>query len=270
MRVVKSLLQRCADVVSFMAASPGPCRLSAIAGALDLPKSAVHRLLREMCSLGWVQQEGDDGPYALTLRFALLGHRVLHASRLPDLVQPVLDGLARQSRELVRLTMATDDGLVWIAAAQGAPPGLLYQPAIEDPVVLHATANGKAYLAALPTEAALLLAKQGGLGTLHPTSRTRTTEAALLADLADIRTQGYAVVSGEAEDGITAVARIVPAPSSQGARIFGTVSIAGPSLRLPASGIADLARLLDETARTLAGIWPDAAIALTKPQGSRA
>src|SRR5436305_299464 len=95
--------------------------------------------------------EGAGNMYSGTrkLRFALLGHRVLQASRLPDLVQPVLDALAAETRELVRATIATEDRLVWLACAQGAPPGLVYQPAMDGPVLLHATANGKAYLATL-------------------------------------------------------------------------------------------------------------------------
>ncbi len=256
------MLQRCADVVSFMASSSGPCGVSAIAAALDLPKSATHRLLREMCSLGWVQQDGADGPYALTLRFALLGHRVLQASRLPDLVQPVLDELARRTRELVRLTTATGDGLVWIAAAQGAPPGLLYQPAMDDPVVLHATANGKAYLATLDDAAALACAKRGGLGTLRPTPRTIATEDVFRADLAEVRRRGYAVVASEAEEGITAVAVAVRALQPE--HLFGTVSIAGPTQRIPPSRVPELAASLAETASSLASVWPAFADTTTK------
>ncbi len=253
MRLVKSLLQRCAEVVEHMAAAAEPCRLSSIAQALELPKSATHRLLREMLALGWVEQEGDDGPYRLTLRFALLGHRVLQASGLPDLVQPVLDRLAGETRELVRLTIARDgaagQGLVWFAAAQGAPPGLLYQPAMDGAVVLHATANGKAYLALLG-DAALPLVRRHGLAAVTP--RTLTSEAALVAELARVRAAGHAVAAEEAEVGITAVAVAVAA----GGRPLGTVSVAGPSIRIGAGRIPELAAALGETAAILSAVWP--------------
>lgn len=252
MRVVKTLLQRAADVVEFMAASPGPCRLSAIAAALDLPKSATHRLLREMLAIGWMVQDGADGPYRLTLRFALLGHRVLQSSGLQDLVQPVLDRLAADTRELVRLTMATEQGLVWFAAAQGAPPGLLYQPATDGPVVLHATANGKAYLAALDDRLATALARRHGLGAVIPTPRTITTADALRTELAGIREAGHAVAAEEAELGITAVAVAIVAAG----RVLGTVSVAGPSLRIGPTRIPALAAALTASAGMLAGIWP--------------
>ena len=235
-----------------MAAAASPCRLSAIAQALDLPKSATHRLLREMLALGWAQQDGSDGPYRLSLRFALLGRQVLRASGLEHLVQPVLDGLAGDTRELVRLTVGTERGLTWFAAAQGAPPGLLYQPSMHGPVVLHATANGKAYLARLDDP--MVLARQAGLGTVRPTARTITSEPALAAELARVRERGFAVAAEEAEHGITAVAVAVVA---HGATVpLGTVSIAGPSLRIGADRVPELSHALHRVATMLAGVWP--------------
>lgn len=253
MRVVKSLLQRCNDVVELMAAAGAPMRLSAIAERLDLPKSATHRLLRELCALGWAGQEGQDGPYALTLRFALLGHRVLQSTRLPDLVQPVLDALAAETRELVRLTLATEGRLVWFAFAQGAPAGLLYQPAMTDAVVLHATANGKAYLATMSEAQALRLARAGGLGERGPTARTIATEAALRGELAQVRARGYATAIEEAEAGVTAVAVAV---RQAGGPAIGTVSVAGPSLRFGAERIPQLAAALTRAATALAAAGP--------------
>ena len=253
MRVVKGLLSRCVAVIELMAASPAPLRLSEIASALDLPKSATHRLLRELVTLGWVTQEAAEGRYRLSLRFALLGSRGLSATGLPELARPLLRALADATRELVRMTLACGDGLSWIAAAQGAPPGLMYQPAMDGALVLHATANGKAYLASLAPGAALRLARQGGLGEVRPTPATLHEVGALLAELDRVRRAGYAVAVEEAEPGVTAVA-VAIRPAGLGP--VGTVSVAGPSLRLPAARIPDLAARLAETAAALAAGWP--------------
>lgn len=265
MRVVKTLLNRCVDVVDLLAARPGPSRLSDIAGALGLPKSAAHRLLRELCVLGWIEQDRADGPYRLTLRFGLLGQRVMLATGLLDLTRPLLERLAAETRELARLTIVTDAGvtgsgvtgsgvtglgLAWLSSAQGAPPGLMYQPAMDGPVVLHATANGKAWLAAMPDDQALDLARRGGLGQAMPTARTMTEETALLADLARVRARGYAVAEQEAELGVTAVAVALPD------RRMGTVSVAGPSARLAKERFDALAAALTSAAAGLAMVWP--------------
>jgi DNA-binding IclR family transcriptional regulator len=251
MRLVKSLLSRCVDVVELMAAGPAPLRLSDIATTLDMPKSAAHRLLQELCVLGWVEQD-DVGRYRLSLRFALLGSRGLSATGLPELARPLLRGLADRTRELVRLTIAAAEGLRWIASAQGAPPGLMYQPAMDGPIVLHATANGKAYLAALEPAHAKRLAMQGGFGDLRPTPFTLTAADALLAELDRVRSRGYAVAEQEAEIGVTAVAVAVIA----GAEPVGTVSVAGPSMRIGPACVLELAAALRDTAAALAAGWP--------------
>jgi DNA-binding IclR family transcriptional regulator len=312
MRLVKGLLQRCVEVTELMAGARGAMRLSEIAQALDLPKSATHRLLQELCTLGWIEQGAADGPYRLTLRFGLLGHRVLQATGLLDLAQPVLQQLAARTRELARLTCPVGDELVWLASAQGAPPGLVYQPSMDGPLVLHATANGKAFLACLPDEEAVRRARLGGLGTRRPTPRTLVDGAALLADLARVRARGYALAEEEAELGVTAVAVAVrnggtghasppplaglgreadqgwgegasqsrhlveatlapppppnlgplrgPSPQGEGETrcpaILGTVSIAGPTLRLSPARIPALVAELQAAARDLAAIWP--------------
>ena len=253
MRLVKGLLERCVEVVEFLSTAGAPTRLSDVALALDLPKSAAHRLLQELRELGWVEQDGAEGPYRLTLRFGLLGNRVLQASGLSDLTQPLLERLAARTRELVRLTVATGDGLVWLGSAQGALPGLVYQPAMDGTLVLHATANGKAFLATLGDAAALKLARRAGFGTLRPTTRTLHDTAALMADLARVRKRGYALAEQEAELGVTAVA--VAVQGTDGGAL-GSVSVAGPSLRLPAARVPELAGALGETAALLASIWP--------------
>ena len=252
MRLVKGLLQRCVEVVEFMAASAQPCRLSDIAAALDLPKSAAHRLLRELQALRWVEQRGSEGPYRLTVRFALLGRRVLDASGLPGLAQPLLDDLAVCTHELVRLTLPTGTGLAWFATAQGAPPGLVYSPGLDHPIRLFATANGKAWLATFDDAAALDQARRDGLGRIRPTRRSHTTEASLLADLRRIRRRGYALADEEAEKGVCAVAVVVGADER---KAFGTLSVAGPSIRV-ADRIAAFAVELKRSAAELAAIWP--------------
>lgn len=247
MRLVKGLLERCTEMMERLAA--GPLGVSELAAALDMPKSAVHRLLQELRRLAWVEQT-SDGRYRASLGFALLGSRVMQASGLPDQVQPLLDRLAAETRELVRLTIVTGKGLAWLASAQGAPAGLVYAPEMAGPVRLFATANGKALLARMPAADALALARADGFGTLRPTERSLHDAAALLADLTAVRRRGYAIADGEAESGVTAVAVAI------GNIPRGTVSVAGPSVRLPASRHAALAASLTTTAAALANRFP--------------
>lgn len=256
MRVVKGLLERCVATVEALTAAPAGMRLSEIARLLDMPKTAAHRLLAELVRLGWVERAPAE-TYRLTPRLPLVTQRVLLATGLTERVQPVLDRVARETRELARAAIALPDSLVWLAHAQGAPPGLVYQPALADPVRPHATANGKAWLATLDRARAIAIARAGGLGAVRPTPRTLASEAALLRDLARIRARGFAVADEEAETGVVAIAVAV---RPGGGIAVATISVAGPAVRLPAARHPAIAACLAAAADQLAATWPAASV----------
>ena len=63
-------------------------------------------MLAQLSDLGWVEQDKGTEQYRLTLKMSLLGQQYLHGTGLPDLIQPILDEIASECRELVRLTVA--------------------------------------------------------------------------------------------------------------------------------------------------------------------
>ena len=109
-----SNLDRGLDVLELLVHHGDGLPLGAIAERLDLPKSGAHRLLAALVQRGYVRQDPRSQDYALTLRVAALGFELLAASRIPDVCQPVLDRLAAESGELVRLTVAESEGLTWV------------------------------------------------------------------------------------------------------------------------------------------------------------
>jgi IclR family transcriptional regulator, acetate operon repressor len=252
MRIVGSSLSRAVDVVELLAEFPDGERLTAVADRLGLPKSVVHRLLEALCARGWAEQDAASGRYRLGMRLGLLGHHVFQASGFGDICQPVLARLAAQTRELVRMTLARGDGLVWAGSAQGAPPGLRYEPAMAGPVRLHATANGKAWLAALPEQRARAVLRGFVFERLTP--KTIADRAALSRDLAATRARGWAIADEEAETGVVAIALAIPA-SAPGAPVPGTLSVAGPTARIAPARHAALARALGAAAGELARYW---------------
>jgi IclR family acetate operon transcriptional repressor len=256
MRMIGSSLARAVDVIELLAEYPEGERLSAIAQRLELPKSAVHRLLAPLCVRGWAEQDASTGRYMLSLRFAALGRRLFDATGLHDACQPVLDRLARESRELVRLTLAQDGGLGWLCSAQGAPPGLRYEPAMTGPVALHATANGKAWLATLPDAEVRRVLRARGMAAL--TARTIVEPAALLRDLALVRRRGWALADEEAEPGVAAIA-VAVGGAARGGKALGTLSVAGPVVRMPPVRRREIAAALVRAAADLRDCWPRAA-----------
>lgn len=268
MRIVKGLLNRCLEVLELLSFDSQWRRLSDIAAALEQPKGAVHRLLAELQSMGWVEQDHDTERYRLTLKLALLGQQYLRATGLPGVAQPILDEVAKRCRELVRLTVLQDNALHWLVSSQGAPTGLMYQPTLNGQLTLHTTANGKIWLSTLDDATALRIATDNGLGMAPRARQLLGPRAlqdgeALLHDLTACRARGYGLAIEEAEPGVKAIAVVVRARHDQ--RVLGTMSIAGPLVRMGPERDAEFHALLQQAAGTLALVWPHDNLPLTGP-----
>lgn len=258
MRVVKSQLSHSLAALALLAEAERGVRLTEIAGRLDVPKSSMQRLLQQLSDEGWVEQDAETGYYRLTFRLAVLGQRYLQSIGIADATQAILSELARRTRELARLTVVDNDRLVWIGSAQGAPPGLMYQPAMGGHIVSYATANGKAWLSTLPDATVERIVSGEGLGARVPAYQlgpnAHRTLAALRRDLATVRARGYALSDQEAEPGVAALAVAILDPAT--GRVQGTTSIAGPIVRLSRRRHAELVRELRAAAGELSRSWP--------------
>jgi IclR family transcriptional regulator, acetate operon repressor len=253
MRLVKSLLERCFDLITLLSESAGAMPLGEISRRLDLPKSAAHRLLTSLCNLGWAEQEPETGFYRLSLRLAVVGQRLLVGTGIPDICQPILDRLATATEGLGRIAIVDHEGLTWIAESQGARTGLIYQPDHIARVPLHSTANGKAWLATLDRNKALALAVASGLGRPEIGGpRVITTKETFSAALDETQERGWAVAFEDAEPGVAAVAAAIRVRES----VVGTVSVAGPIYRFTQIAIPGLAEKVCSAADELGRLWP--------------
>lgn len=264
MRVVKSQLSRCLDLLSVMASNAQGMRLTDIALDLGMPKSSAQRLLEHLSGEGWIEQDETTSYYRLTTRLAVLGHRYLESAGLASIAQGLLDRLAKQTGELARLTALNGKRLSWVGSAQGAPPGLRYEPSMGTTIISYATANGKAWLATLMNDEAIAIAIAEGLGKSSSQRlvgpNAHRSVAALMSDLSVTRKRGFAIADGEAERGVAALAVAVREPRS--GAVLGTTSVAGPVVRVTRERHEAIVRALNATAADLALGWPGARQAL--------
>lgn len=259
MRLVKGLLERCLEVIELLAVDPQWRRLSDIADDLKLQKGPAHRLLSEMSALGWIEQDAETERYRLTIRLALLGQQYLRGTGLAGLVQPILDKASGRCGEFVALTVVQGQTLHWFASSQGAPPGLMYQPSLSGRPMLYTTANGKVWLATMDDQEAIRLALKNGLGQPAKPGQAVGPRAirsvnGMLRELAATRTRGYGLSNEEAEPGVRAIAVAVRAFDNQ--QVLGTMSAAGPLMRMDAKRDEEFSALLHETASELGMVWP--------------
>jgi DNA-binding IclR family transcriptional regulator len=231
--------------------------LTVIAARLGLAKSAAHRLLIELTRQGFVSQDAVTQHYRLTLRMTALGFRFLASTKISEVAQPVLDRLAPATGELVRMALIDGDKLTWVAKAQGARSGLRYDPDMGREVILHATATGKAWLATFEENEALAFVKARDFPKASRAGpNVVRTEAALRQQLRETRQRGYGLALEEAEAGTAAIACTFRAAPRPGARIVGTVSVAGPRVRFTRDRIRVLAKAVAAAAGELSMLWP--------------
>lgn len=246
---MSGVMERTLAILELLTNHPGGLPVGTLAEALDMPVSAAHRLLKELSQFGYVRQLRSQGDYALTIKMAALGLSFLGKAGVTDVAQPILDRLAAQSGELVRLSVVDYPDLVWVGVAQGATTGLRYDPGREQGVVVHlaSSAGGRAWLSALSDETALeLVAAQGVKPPFEGGPDIPHTIAEVLGILKQTRERGYAVAVNSYLAGMAAMA--VPVHRPDGGDPIGCLSIAGPAVRVTSERMETLKPLLLDAA----------------------
>lgn len=227
-------------ILEMLANSGEGIPLTTIAQQLRIPRSATHRLLNTLCETGYARQEQERGTYVLTSKLQVLAFTHLSADGTVDAVQPVLNRLAAEVGELVRLSVVDEDRLTWVARAQGARSGLRYDPDMGMAAKLSCSASGYAWLATMDNEQALaLVGRQGfGLAQDYGPSAPQTVEA-LLPRIESARILGYAMAIQTFADWMSAIAVPLFHPISR--KVIGVVSVAGPVFRLSEARLHQIA-----------------------------
>ena len=236
---MSTALDRGLGILEHLAAHPEGLPLALVADALDIPKSACHRLLAELSARGYVRQVRAQGDYVMTTKVASLGLGFLSGSGIVDIAQPLIERLADTSGELVRLSIVDGDRLTWVAKAEGGRKGFRYDPDMGMDARLSCTSSGHAWMLTMTDERAVALVSGQGFGLPKDYGpKAPTTVKALLGFLHAARVRGYAMIDEVFAPGMAAVAAPVQRP---GRLAIGVLSIAGPRLRLTSARIQALA-----------------------------
>lgn len=237
-----SQIERVFNVLESLTREPRGVPMQTLAEQLSIPKSATHRLLAELVRLGYVRQNAESSRYHLSTKLVAMGFQYL-ASSGADIVQPILDRLAQETGELVRLGVVDGERLTWIAKSQGARSGLRFDPDMGRDAPLYYTASGHAWLASMSDALALAQVERQGIEAPDDVGPNAPQSNAQLLELLRIaRERGYACVQESSAVGTSAIAVVVRSPLDQ--RVIGVLSVAGPSARLPQERLHQLAPVL--------------------------
>ena len=235
-------MDRAAQLLTEVVHAPGAVTFTELAAATGLAKSTTSRLLLALERNGLVRRDdaGRFRPGEMFVRFAWRGGA---EAGLTEVAQPFLDRLGRDTGETVNLGVGRD-GMVEQIAQVDSVYVIGATNWLGRAVPLHSTAIGKVLLAY-------------GAAQLRPgrlerrTERTITGRAALETELAAVRQRGYAVIDGELEPGLVAVAAPV---YRDGGAVVAALSVSGPGTRLTPPRIADVAAACMAQASALSAV----------------
>jgi IclR family transcriptional regulator, acetate operon repressor len=243
---MSAALDRSLRILELLAAHPEGCALSSVSSGLDIPLSATHRLLTSLCEAGYIKQSREQGDYVLTMKLVSLGLGFLSNAGVVDIAQPMLDRLAEESGELVRLGVLDGESLTFVGKAQGATRGLRYDPDMGLSVKLSCSAAGHAWLATMTDEQALGVVKRQGFGKPADFGpKAPTTAKALLTYLSDTRKRGFSMIVEVFAPGMSAMSAAI---RKRDGEVIGVVTIAGPLVRLTEQRMLSLGPALVQTA----------------------
>lgn len=253
---MSSALEKSLTLIELLAAHPAGLSIGEMARRTDQPASGIHRALQELARLGYARQLRAHGDYVLSMKLPAMGLGLLARSGITDVAQPILDQLAGETAELIRLSVIDAGDLVWVAVAQGATSGLRYDPGQEQGVVVHlaSSAGGIAWLSTMDEEEMLSRVSRQGLRRDggEPVAGAPVSLAELRERVEAARRDGYSVAVDSYIPGMGAMA--VPVRYRGGEPVLGCLSIAGPAVRMTPARMAALGPALAAAARDLGAV----------------
>ncbi|WP_432849496.1 IclR family transcriptional regulator [Amycolatopsis sp. CA-161197] len=235
-------VDRVAAILEAVANSAPGLTLTQLAARLDAPVSSVQKLVNGLAAVGYLDEQErhfvlGPAPHVLTVRSGRVPVRSVSHSALVSLSSAA--GCA------ALLAVQVGDSAVYVDWA-GTDEPFDYALSRSLRSALPRTAAGRVLLASLPE------ADRRAVVAQEPDTSTGVD---LLAEAAEIREQGYAVVdSGHAMETMAAVA----VPVTESGRVVAAVALAAPSEVVEAR-LPDLVRTLGEWNSTRARTSPDPA-----------
>jgi DNA-binding IclR family transcriptional regulator len=176
---------------------------SEILAVLDLPKSSVHRILKDLTELGYLNFNPETKKYFGSLRLAALGAEVMSNFQLREHVRPYLLDLHSATEHTTNLGILDGVMGVFVDKIESKDFGIKLFSEIGKTFPLHCTGLGKTLLAFSSNDVVSKLLKAPFEAM---TEKTITDPDVFKRELALIKQQGYARDNEEITRGIICVA----------------------------------------------------------------
>ena len=223
--IVKSVAKAFAVLQSF---GPDATELviADVARAAGMDNATAFRMLNTLVALGYVEKVENSRRFRLTFKCLDLGFNAIARSDIRALGRPLLRSLVGDRIEAASIGVLDGHEVVYVERIQAGLQRLAVDVRVGNRVPAFSSALGRAILAHLP------LADERAILEAHPpeqlTQFTVTDIEQLLAEIAKVRQDGFAVSDQETVTGL----RVLAAPITD----VDGIPIAAMSVAAPAFG----------------------------------
>jgi DNA-binding IclR family transcriptional regulator len=208
-------------------------------------RSTAARVLHSLYVCEFLRRDEATGRYHLGAKFLELASEHRRTLSLNEVARRNMVALVQERRETVMLGVLDKHNAVIVDRVDG-PQALRMTADIGVIQPAYSCALGKMMLSALP-EPTL-----SGLLAQRPVSREDgqavKSDAALIEDLQRVRARGWALDDNEQIEGVRCIAAPV---LNQDRRVVASISLSGPSFRLPDDELENVAAAVIETANAI-------------------
>ncbi len=237
------------DVLDQVASFGRPVRFAELQDGSPYPKATLYRFVQTLTNQGMLTFDPDRATYALGVRLVRLAHAAWQQSSLAPIARTHVDRLAEDVAETVHLAQLDHAQVLYVDKRDPVRPVEMFSQAGKVGPA-YCTGVGKAMLAWLEPDHLAKLVPQQSFHRFTP--ETITSAPALIDELAEVRSRGFAVDREEHEPGIICVA--VPILSASG-RVLGGLSVTTSTSR---KAISDLEALVPRIKSAADAIGTDA------------
>lgn len=238
-------IERAAAVLQLLSTAPRPLALAELTLALGLPKGTVHGIVRTLCGVGFVDQDGRTGRYRIGEGLTMLGRGGIDPNELRARSMNWADTLAARTGLEVQIAMPID-GMAEVVHHVFRPDDSHQRLRVGERQPLHATALGHVLLACVasaPPARSLTLTRY--------TSATLTRHEELAERISRVRVHGSATENGEHRPGIAALAAPIRHHAGLG---VAALAVVGPQERVVDAAGRPRRRLLEQTMEAASAI----------------
>lgn len=197
-----------------------------LADDLQVNKSTVFRLLDTMRMRGLVQQDEVTAKYRLGIGILQISDGLIKNLDIIGIAKPVLKQLMAATKESAHLCTLSEDK-VYIVDEVKSNYVMKVSAAIGQEEPIFCSSVGKSILAYLSEDKIDRILSS--IEFIPYTKKTKMKKDELIAELAEIRQQGYALDDEELSEGVRCIA--APIFNFKG-QVKNSIGISGPSLRL--------------------------------------